>query len=319
MVCFLITASSLLVVQKLSRANVSVLIAARGKCPYLDTAVVSALNALEADDQIVLVDNGLDSTSLNAVRKIFKRVENTDIVVIEHPSPGLATSLNAGLDACKHEFVARLDADDAISPQRLALQSQFLMDNPDYVLVGSAITVFGDISPKIVRCSRINFFLKLRLLSLGRGMAHPSIMFRKKDVLNVGGYNPVYVYGQDIDLWCRLFWKGKFGCLLAPLTSVRRHSDQISVKHTALQVGYGIMAVTAFWIRFLRRRDGDLEDFITEYARIIGQSIFFNFYLDISQPTGYARRIHRILRLLLKCFRPGWGLILPIFLSFRAK
>ena len=39
-------------------------------------------------------------------------------------------------------------------------------------------------------------------------MAHPSVMYRRDDVLKVGGYNPMTRHYEDYDLWVRMAEQG---------------------------------------------------------------------------------------------------------------
>ena len=52
---------------------------------------------------------------------------------------GIVAALNAGLESCTAEFVARLDADDVAARDRLERQLLYLRRNPRCVAVSGAV------------------------------------------------------------------------------------------------------------------------------------------------------------------------------------
>ena len=51
---------------------------------------------------------------------------------------GLTNNLNLGLYYCSAELVARLDSDDVSMNNRLSIQYQFMMHNPEVTVLGTA-------------------------------------------------------------------------------------------------------------------------------------------------------------------------------------
>ena len=96
-----------------------------------------ALNSLAANTEphdIVVVDDG----SRKRLQDCIEPRPNLKILRLE-PNGGITRALNHGVKYILEEgydFIARLDADDAASPDRLALQRGFLDANPDIALVG---------------------------------------------------------------------------------------------------------------------------------------------------------------------------------------
>ena len=63
--------------------------------------------------------------------------------IIHPPRVGIAGALNHGLCYCRADLVARMDADDISTPQRLLSQFRFMRANPSFTAVGSSTVLFS--------------------------------------------------------------------------------------------------------------------------------------------------------------------------------
>ena len=70
-----------------------------------------------------------------------------DVVELER-NVGLGPALDAGLTACRHDVVARMDADDISLPHRFAVQMPIIEAGAD--LVGSGLLEFGEGADDVV-------------------------------------------------------------------------------------------------------------------------------------------------------------------------
>lgn len=66
------------------------------------------------------------------------------ILSMQRSKPGIVSALNTGLSMASGEFVARMDADDIAHPDRLRLQLQHMLENPDIDVCGTSIEFFSD-------------------------------------------------------------------------------------------------------------------------------------------------------------------------------
>jgi len=90
--------------------------------------------------QCVLVDDGSDDGSLACARWFAAQDARFAVVTLSHQ--GLVAALHAGLAYCRGHFVARMDADDLMHHQRLALQVQALAESPYLTAVGCHVRLF---------------------------------------------------------------------------------------------------------------------------------------------------------------------------------
>ena len=105
------------------------------------------------------------------------------------------------------EFCARMDSDDICLPDRFRLQMKFMAEHPEIDLVGTQIECVDSTGRKlsaeewaIYPLSHDEIVSRLMILC---PFNHPSILFRRKAVLEAGNYSvPAPV--EDLNLYLRL-------------------------------------------------------------------------------------------------------------------
>jgi glycosyltransferase involved in cell wall biosynthesis len=192
---------------------------------YLMESLQSIINQSLPPDEIVLVLDGPLSPKLESVIRKFEDYQPSLVKVIRlEKNKGLSNALAIGLAHTSYDIVARMDADDVCKPMRFKKQVEFLKANPDIDILGSWIDEFIDNTDDIVSSRRvpqyhdeIYYYMKTRC-----AINHPTVMFRKKAVLDAGNYDKRMRLRQDYDLWIRLLAKGyKFANLQESLLFFR--------------------------------------------------------------------------------------------------
>lgn len=136
-------------------------------------------------------------------------------------SVGLAGALDAGLHECRYEIVARMDADDISLPQRFKVQIPYL--EAGYDIVGSAIEEIGndDALPLAYRPVVTDQAALAANSGFRSPFHHPSVVYRKRAVLAVGGYGDLLKI-EDFWLWLRMLRNGaKAANVAEPLVRYR--------------------------------------------------------------------------------------------------
>ena len=189
----------------------SFLLPVRDGAATLGEAVASALAQTDPDHEVVVVDDGSTDGSA-AVAEAFgdRRVR-----VLRRPAAGLVAALNAGLEACRGRWVARLDAADRAHPERLARQIPLLEADPTLGVIDGQVRFFrdGEEVPAGMRryADWLNHVLAPadfdRLLLVESPIAHPAATYGREVVLGLGGYREG-PFPEDYDLWLRLHAAG---------------------------------------------------------------------------------------------------------------
>jgi hypothetical protein len=124
-----------------------------------------------------------------------------------------------------------------MEPNRLQVQADFLKDNPSISVVASNVTLVNEKGQVIGHRSPPSGHRGIsHSLRFGNCLVHPSIMFRRTEILRVGGYEDTYPYAEDYDLYMRLIDTNKFDALPESLTNYRIFADQISSQHSSVQL-----------------------------------------------------------------------------------
>jgi hypothetical protein len=120
---------------------------------------------------------------------------------------GLAHALTAGLAACAHDVVARMDADDVAMPERFAKQLALL--DTGYDLVGSGLYEFEDDEAVTigVRTPPTGEAHIKRYAHFHDPFNHPTVVYRRAAVQKAGGYVPVGLM-EDYWLFARMLASG---------------------------------------------------------------------------------------------------------------
>lgn len=185
---------------------VSVVMPARNAAATVARAVASVQGQTFRDWELVALDDG----SKDATRFILIEMAQLDPRIrVLRTKAGIAGAINAGMAAATGEFVARMDADDECAPERLEKQVAFLQANPGIGVVGSRVEFGGDrvtAEGYARHVDWVNSLLTPEEIYLNRFIespfAHPSVMFRRSLVHDLGGYRDGE-FPEDYELWLR--------------------------------------------------------------------------------------------------------------------
>jgi glycosyltransferase involved in cell wall biosynthesis len=197
---------------------VSFVIATHNRAALLPKAIESGLRA-GSDLEVIVVDDG----STDDTRHLCARWPEIRYIALDR-NRGAAYARNAGIRASSAEFIAFLDDDDLRLPDSLRPQLQALDHNPaaalcyGQVLVGDAQNgLTGEIIP--ARCPSGQIFWELLEQNF---VPEPSVVARRKILLESGLFNPELPRVHDWDLWLRLAERYPFAAVEQPVAIYRR-------------------------------------------------------------------------------------------------
>lgn len=161
-------------------------------------------------NQIVLVLDGPVGDQLEEKVRFYENSYEHLIDILRLKSNvGLGKALDKGLQICANELVARMDTDDISLPSRCEKQLEKFQQDDELTLIGTNIDEFYDepsniVSSRVVPSTHeeIKTFIKRR-----SPFNHPSVMFKKSVVQDVGGYGKLR-RKQDLDLFSRIINSG---------------------------------------------------------------------------------------------------------------
>ncbi|MBI3557977.1 MAG: glycosyltransferase [Deltaproteobacteria bacterium] len=190
---------------------ISALLPVRDGAACLDTALESLYSQQLRPDECVVVDDGsLDATA--AILETWSRRWN-GLRVVRTPGVGVARALNAGLEHCQGDWIARMDADDRARPERLARQLATARES-GATLVGCEVThwVQGDDSAFRGMRRHIDWANGLHshdelenALWIDSPLPHPGWLVTKKSYEAVGCYDESGKLPEDYEWLHRFF------------------------------------------------------------------------------------------------------------------
>jgi glycosyltransferase involved in cell wall biosynthesis len=208
---------------------VSVLIPVYNGVPYINQTLDSILNSNYKELEIILVDDGSKDASRKTCREYESKYSNVRFISFEE-NKGMDRALNAGIKVAKGEYIARINQDDIMMPDRLEKQVKFLEDTKEYVAVGGQIILFTNENPEY---AKINFPLtdeeiRSRWLMFSP-YSDPTVTYRKSAILNTPGYSQIMWPADDVHMWYMLGSLGKLANLPDVVTKVRWHNGAGSI------------------------------------------------------------------------------------------
>jgi GT2 family glycosyltransferase len=173
-------------------------------------------------DQVVLVQDGPvpDELAATVAELVADSPVRVDHVVLP-ANVGLGPALDAGLAACEHEIVARMDADDISLPTRFEAQLPLVEAGAD--IVGTGLLEFGSSPEDVVgrRTPPTDPDDIRRVIRFRDPFNHPTVVYRRSAVRAAGGYTDMALM-EDYLLFARMVEAGARPANLAePLVRYR--------------------------------------------------------------------------------------------------
>lgn len=188
------------------------------KPEYFKTAIQSMLDQTITADEFIIIKDGPLTPELDSVIDSFVNINPALFTIIANKTNlGLGPALARGVEAAKHEFIARMDSDDYVVQDRIEKQLSCFVKDPKLGMVGSFEAEFIENISNVVSIHRvpekndeIRAFMRRRCAVL-----HPTVIFRKSDVIRSGNYRDVRLY-EDYELFARMIFDAKVKCYNIP-------------------------------------------------------------------------------------------------------
>ncbi len=194
---------------------------------YIEEAVSSILEQTFRDFEFLIINDGSKDNTM----ELLSQYKDPRIRIINRENRGVIASLNEGISLASSELIARMDADDVCYPQRLQVQYDFLMANPDYLAVGSDAEAIDKEGNYLLHLSPLGHSYEeiKNTVHLKVPFIHPCVTFRRRAVEKVGGYPVNALHFEDHLLWRKLIETGKVCNLRETLLKVRFNPESVTI------------------------------------------------------------------------------------------
>lgn len=202
--------------------KISVLMSVRNGEQYIAEALDSVLAQTLTDFELLIADDG-STYGVPQILKDYAEKDSRIKLFLYKESEGLAVRLNHLISQAKGEYLARMDGDDVCDPHRFAEQVAFLGEHKDVSVLGSTAFVLG--TKKEIKVPENNDVIA-DYQYFSPAMIHPSVMMRRRDLLDNDIQYPLVPCAQDYGLWLLVQQKClKIANLQKPLLYYRIHEN----------------------------------------------------------------------------------------------
>jgi len=235
---------------------VSVLLPCYNAMPFLPDALESIMNQTYRNLEIICINGSTDNTG--AILDDYAKKDNRIKVIHNSSNLKLIKCLNKGIDLATGEFLARMDADDVSSPDRIEKELGCLLENETVDVLGCGIVLIKEdgkiINKPIIRqhTCHANYFASFFYVPLG----HSELIFRTS-VLRHNKYleEEHALHTEDYELWSRLLRKGyHLRNIDTPLQYVRINSRSVSRQFTKIQDNNFVECASRHWFNVFNRK-----------------------------------------------------------------
>lgn len=189
-----------------------------GKRAVLDRAIASITAQSISDWELIICDDGSTDATYQWLLEWAK--QESRIRLLRSPHRGAASARNRCIAQSRGELVAVMDADDACTSNRLAVQACYLDAHPQCSFVGLQGHMFrqtpGDMQKCYWYCANpepADFLMTLPFV-------HGSLMFRRTALMQVKGYDEGrhVMRSEDYDMLLRMYVSGLRGANVTDAT-----------------------------------------------------------------------------------------------------
>jgi glycosyltransferase involved in cell wall biosynthesis len=211
------------------KADISVVASNYNNGPFLIEFLESILSSTVIPAELIIIDDGSTDHSLE-IMSSYLHHEFIRLIKSER-NQGLAHALNKGIELSAGKYIARIDPDDIVLPDRFERQYRYLEENPGIDVIGGNVVYFNNKTGNEI--TKSNFATDHQgILGAYRrgdhGVQHPTVMIRS-EVYKRYQYNQEVYPAEDYDLFARMIRDGyRFANLGEPLNRMRVHPASIS-------------------------------------------------------------------------------------------
>lgn len=247
---------------------------------YIEDCIQSILNQSYREFKLIIVNDGSKDKSMDIVNR-FK--DDRITVYDDNENKGLAKRLNQIAKLAETDYLARMDTDDIMHPNRLEIQLEILRKHGNIDVLGTNVY-------SIDKNNNING-IRLTYMEEDESVidfnfdffVHPSIMAKTKWFLD-NPYDEKIGRSQDYELWGRVKQKSNLKIYTKPLLFYREFGGSYYKKHYK-----GIKS--SFYIANKRK---SFRQYLVAIKKIFKTAVYFSFFLFKKEDYLISNRFHPI-------------------------
>ncbi|WP_028456454.1 glycosyltransferase family 2 protein [Chitinilyticum litopenaei] len=231
---------------------VSICICAYNRADFIGESIDSALAQSYSNIEIIVVDDGSSDTTPGIIAEYAKAYPEKIRPFLLEENIGPCLVRNHAFQQARGKYIALLDSDDRMLPDRIHKQVEFMESHPDHVGVFTMIRAINAQGLPDQKLDEEAALFNMPINNLRYQLLHgnflnaPSALILANTLKMQGGLEPTLTYLHDYDLWVRLLAIGEMARLPEILTEYRIHGGNLSIGDNVLrnsaQIGMEIAA-----------------------------------------------------------------------------
>lgn len=187
----------------------------------------SVINQVYEDWEMIIVDDG-SSDNTELILKDYAS-KDTRIKLFFSGGIGRGKALNKAIELSSGNYIANIDADDLMHPQRLEYQMEVMENHPVFLISTQTIFIYENetIDWQQIDNGEIQIKQIDKSLLIRNQINHSSVLISKNELDDIGMYNEERKSQLDYDLWLRALLNNKKMLLIDhKFTAKRIHKKQ---------------------------------------------------------------------------------------------
>ncbi|HVJ42135.1 MAG TPA: glycosyltransferase family 2 protein [Dongiaceae bacterium] len=210
----------------------SIIIPSYNVAPYIEAAILSALDQTFTDLEVIVVNDGSTDETPAVIARVAADRADPRLRIINRVNGGLSAARNTGIAAARGDFIGFLDSDDIWHPTKAQKQMTRMLADPT-IGIGFSYSAYieegGEPTGGFLFAKKMEPTLHdmIRRNHIGNGSTP---IVRRECFDRAGVFREELKSCEDYEMWCRILWSTDFRAeaIGEPLTSYRLRDSSLS-------------------------------------------------------------------------------------------
>jgi glycosyltransferase involved in cell wall biosynthesis len=213
----------------MSAPLISIIVPSYNSEQFIAQTIHSILNQTYKKFELIIINDG----STDKSKAIIETIVDDRIKYVENKTnQGIVYSRNLGLTLANGKYIAMVDADDVVKPQKFADQVAFLEENKEYGMVGCWVKFIDENGQKLTGKWKLDAPPeKIPPIMLFYNYFVQSAVIARLEYISIFRYDKNFPTAQDYMMWVNVVNKCKVWNLPKYLVDYRVHLGGITERH----------------------------------------------------------------------------------------
>lgn len=181
-------------------------------------------------DLVLVCREGLTNELRIIVKSFQNEFKGIFHIVTASSEMSVGKALNKGMEACKYDYIVRMDSDDISKENRCIKQMTLFAIKPGLDICGTFVEEFDSATDEVISTKKVPVLNKdiVRYAKRRNPFNRQTVAFKKRAAQAVGGYEDAGLF-EDYDLIVKMLMSGCTGQNI-PEALVRYRVDENTIK-----------------------------------------------------------------------------------------